>query len=307
MNWFRANPVWGAITLATGAALVVVLGLLWWTKGNFDAEKEQYLANMATLRQLEASSPYPSAVNVRKMKSYLENYRSSLDKLKTELTRHVLPNTPLPPNEFQMHLREAMMATAASARVHRVKLPENFNLGFPEYIVALPSTPDAPKLGQELTQIQLLLNIIIESRADAIRMFRRAPREVNVTAASNVPTPRSAVSGNAPKAIERNIVEFAVSASPVAARKLINEISAADEQFFIIRSLHVKNQKEKGPPRETGRSETANPAPNSASNIAATAAPSPASSASPPAALNFIVGNEHIDVSARVEMVNFTP
>jgi hypothetical protein len=99
------------------------------------------------------------------------------------------------------------------------------------------------------------------------------------------------------------VVEFAVSGSPVAARKVINEISAADEQFFIIRSLHVKNQKEKGPPRETGTSETANSAPNTP----AAARPSPTSSASPPAALNFIVGNEHIDVSARVEMVNFTP
>jgi hypothetical protein len=95
----------------------------------------------------------------------------------------------------------------------------------------------------------------------------------------------------------------------VAARKVINEISAADEQFFIIRSLHVKNQKEKGPPRESGTSETANPTPNSATNTtAATAAtPSPTSLAPPSAALNFIVGNEHIDVSARVEMVNFTP
>ena len=305
MNWFRANPVWGAITLAIGLALFFTLGLLWWTKGNFEAEKEHYQANMANLRQLEASSPYPSAGNVRKMKAYLENYRTSLDKLKAELTLHVLPITSLPPNEFQMHLREAMTATTANARVHSVKLPENFNLGFPEYIAALPSTRDAPKLGQELTQIQFLLNIIIEARVDGIRMFRRAPRDVNATATTSAPTPRGATGGSAPKAIERNIVEFAVSASPMAARKVINQISAADEQFFIMRSLHVKNQKEKGPPRETGASETANPAPNSAVNTTAT--PGPTSSASPPAALNFIVGNEHIDVSARVEMVNFTP
>jgi hypothetical protein len=306
MNWFRANPGWGAITLATGVALVIALGLLWMTKGKFDSEKEQYRASMANLQQLEASNPYPNAVNVQKMKRYLESYRASLDKLKAELARRVLPNTPLPPNEFQMHLREAMTATATSARVHRVKLPENFNLGFPEYISALPSTPDAPKLGQELTQIQLLLNIIIEARVDAIRMFRRAPRELNATPVSNAPTPRGAKAETTPRAIPRNIVEFAISASPVVARKVINEISAAEEQFFIIRSLHVKNQKDKGPPRESGTSETANPTPNSATNASATP-PSPAGPASPPAALNFIVGNEHIDVSARVEMVNFTP
>jgi len=308
MKWFRANPVWGAITMVTTIALLIALGLLWMTKGKFDAAKEQYLASVSNLRQLEGSNPYPSDVNVRKMKTYLEGYHTSLDKLKTELTRHVLPVTSLPPNEFQMHLREAMTATAANARVHRIKLPENFNLGFPEYISALPSTPDAPKLGQELTQIQLLLNIIIEARVDAIRMFRRTPRELNATA-SNAPAPRGVMAGTAPAAIPRNVVEFAISASPVAARKMINEISAADEQFFIIRSLHVKNQKDKGPSREAGGGggDTANPGPNPTPTTGATAAPNPTSSASPPAALNFIVGNEHIDVSARVEMVNFTP
>ena len=230
MNWFRANPVWGAITLATTIALLIVLGLLWMTKGKFEAEKEQYLASISNLQQLEDSNPYPSAVNVRKMRTYLETYRTSLDKLKTELTRHVLPITPLLPNEFQMHLREAMTATAANARAHRTKLPENFNAGFPEYIAALPSTSDAPKLGQELTQIQFLLNIIIEARVDAIRIFRRVPREVNAPTASNVPTPRPALAGSTPAPIERHVVEFGISASPVAARKVINEISAAGEQ-----------------------------------------------------------------------------
>ena len=89
-------------------------------KGRFDAEKEQYLASLSNLRQLEASNPYPNAVNVQKMKTYLDTYRTTLNKLKTELTQHVLPMTPLLPNEFQMRLREAMTATTASARVHRV-------------------------------------------------------------------------------------------------------------------------------------------------------------------------------------------
>src|SRR5205085_4372027 len=146
MNWLRANPIWGAITLATASALLIALGLLWMTKGKFDAEKEQYLASVSNLRQLEGSNPYPNAVNVRKMKTYLETYRTSLDNLKTELRRHVLPVTPLPPNEFQMHLRDAMTATAANARVHRIKLPENFNLGFPEYSAASPWASAEPKL-----------------------------------------------------------------------------------------------------------------------------------------------------------------
>jgi hypothetical protein len=304
VKWFRNNPFWGGIAIAIGAAFLVAVALLWWTKGNFDQAREEYNGGMAALRQLEGSNPYPSTANVQKMKALLENYRTSLGNFKTELTQHVLPIPPLPPNEFQMHLREALTATTANARIHRVKLPENFTLGFPEFMAALPSSSDAPKFGQELAQIQLLLNIIIEARVDAIKTFRRVPREASAMATLVLPPQRAGVSANVPKPLERNTVEFGISGSPVAVRKVINEISSAGEQFFIIRSLHVKNQKDKGPRREIAPENASTPAPPTKPANTVT---SPAASPSPMAALNFIVGNEHLDASARVEMVNFMP
>jgi hypothetical protein len=304
MNWFRNNPLWSGITVAIGAAFLAAAALLWWTKGNFDQAREEYNGGMAALRQLEGSNPYPSTANVQKMKAHLENYRTSLGNLKTELTQHVLPVTPLPPNEFQMHLREALAATAANARIHRVKLPENFNLGFAEFVAALPSSADAPKFGQELAQIQLLLNMIIEARVDAIRTFRRVPREASAMAAPVASPQRGGSTTNIPKPLERNTVEFGISGSPVAVRKVINEICSAGEQFFIIRSLHVKNQKDKGPPREISPENASAPAPSAAPANTVTL---PAASPPPMAALNFIVGNEHLDASARIEMVNFVP
>ena len=52
------------------------------------------------------------------------------------------------------------------------------------------------------------------------------------------------------------------------------------------------NEKEKGPPREGTGAGTGTPPPG----------------ATPPAnsALNFIVGNEHIQAAARIEMLRFT-
>jgi len=96
--------------------------------------------------------------------------------------------------------------------------------------------------------------------------------------------------------IEQRTVEFAISASPTAGRRVINQIAAASEQFFIIRAIHVKNQKDKGPPRENAGPTVPIPPPNPTG-----AAPA----ATPAGPLNFIVGNEHIDLSARVELVNF--
>jgi hypothetical protein len=76
---------------------------------------------------------------------------------------------------------------------------------------------------------------------------------------------------------------------------VLNELAASSGQFFIIRTLYVHNEKDKGPSREKGAGSTPPPNPQSAAGQPGAAA-----------ALNFIVGNEHIEVSATIEMLRFT-
>jgi len=75
---------------------------------------------------------------------------------------------------------------------------------------------------------------------------------------------------------------------------VLNQITSSPAQFYIIRTLYVRNEKDKGPPRE--KAAEANPPANAPS------APSQPANTS----LNFIVGDEHIEISARVEMLRFT-
>jgi hypothetical protein len=294
-----------------GGALILVVGLLWWVKSSWNAADAEFRASLGEQRQLESGNPYPSDANVRKMKGYLAAYRASLDKLKAELGTRVLATSPLAPNEFQSRLLQAITNVTENARANRVKLPNNFKLGFDEFVSTLPKTEDAPGLGQELAQIQLLLNFIIESRVDAITMFRRVGHETTTPSATpagsqppiaaNRSRPGSTPAG--PKLIERRAVEFSIAAPPGAARKVINGIASMNDQFFIMRTLHVKNQKEKGPPRQ-GAAPGSTPPPIVATIPSATPASSPA--ATPSGAIQFIVGNEHLDLSARVELINFT-
>jgi len=93
--------------------------------------------------------------------------------------------------------------------------------------------------------------------------------------------------------IERNVVDISFKAAPGAARKALNEITNSTGQFFIIRTLYVHNEKDKGPPHERTASPT--PVPN----------PQASPGQQTPAALNFIVGNEHVEVSATIEMLRF--
>jgi hypothetical protein len=90
------------------------------------------------------------------------------------------------------------------------------------------------------------------------------------------------------------VVEISFKAPPGAARKVVNEITSSTGQFFIIRTLYVHNEKDKGPSREKTGAPTPVPSPQA----------SPGQS--PAGALNFIVGNEHIEVYATIEMLRFT-
>ena len=301
MNLFRENPFWRVFIAIAGSALLVALGLLWWTRSSFADAMASYQDSVSEQTRLESSNPYPSQTNVAKMRTYLDEYKGALDKLKTELKTHMLPDAPLAPNEFQTRLRQAISAVAENARSHRVKLPANFNLGFDEFVSALPSPDDAPALGQELSQIQLLLNTIIEARVDAITSFRRVPQSAAVSAATPAAaaTPPRGAQKPPAKLIEQRTVEISLSASSSAGRKVINQISTASDQFLIIRAVYIKNQKDKGPARENPTGTTA-----SVPSIPAVKAV-PAPGATPSGPLNFIIGNEHIDLSARVELVNF--
>src|SRR5213082_218677 len=299
MNWFRENPFWSAFITIAGGALLLAAGFLWWTKGSYEDAMASYRESAAEQTRLESSNQYPSAANASKMKTYLDNYKATLDKLKAELKTRMLTEAPLAPNEFQTRLRQAIIHTAENARNNRVKLPANFFLGFDEFVSSLPTPEEAPALGQELSQVQLLLNTIIEARVDAITAFHRIhhPGITPAAGAVSAATPRAPPKPSPGlKLIEQRTVEFAISASPTAGRRIINQIAAASEQFFIIRAIYVKNQKDKGPLRENAGATAMIPPPNPAPTGAG-----PAPAATPAGPLNFIVGNEHIGLSARVE------
>jgi hypothetical protein len=145
------------------------------------------------------------------------------------------------------------------------------------------------------------MNILLDSKIDSVTSFHRAPlTEEGKGSPTPSPAPgRSLVTAKpgstpAPTLIERNVVDVTFKAAPGAARRALNEIAASSGQFFIIRTLYVHNEKDKGPPRERGASRT--PAPSIQVSPGQPGAVS---------ALNFIVGNEHIEVSATIEMLRF--
>ena len=298
MSWMQQNKFLGSFLTAVGAATVIAIILLLYARSTFSSANEQLNERATELNRLQRLNPFPNETNFQMMKTQTAEYGVALAKMKEELKTHVLPVSPMQPNEFQTRLRETVMKAAEKARANKVRLPEIFFLGFDEFTSTLPSNEVAPLLGQQLAQVELIADILIDARIDAIAAFKRAPLPEE-HAASVTPTPipsrarGSASATGGTKLVERSTIDVTFVSSPSAARRVINQIASASQQFYIIRTLHVVNEKEKGPPR----------AQTSAQGTSADNAPL---GVKPNTALNFIVGNEHIQTSANIELVRFT-
>jgi hypothetical protein len=302
MKWFQQNRALGTLVIASLGCILLGAALLYWRWSVWSDAKQTFDQSTAERNRLQGLDPFPNDANYRKLQGYLERYNAALDKFKDELKAEVAPAPPLAPNEFQSRLRQATLAVEDRARTNNVKLPDKFQLGFDEFARTMPDTAVAVLLGQELSQVQMLINILLDAKVDSIASFRRRPLpEERGGSASPTPSPGQRVAtaanpGASPtrKLIERNVVEISFKAAPSAARKVVNEITSSAGQFFIIRTLYVHNEKDKGPPRERTGAPT----------------PTPIQQASPgqqaAGALNFIVGTEHVEVSATIEMLRFT-
>lgn len=298
MSWLQQNKFLGSFLIAVGAATLLAIILLLYARSAFNSANEQLNETMTELNRLQSLNPFPNEANFQMMKTQTAEYGVALAKMKEELKTHVLPITPMQPNEFQARLRETVTKAAEKARANKVRLPEIFFLGFDEFTTALPSNEAAPLLGQQLAQVELIADILIDARINAITAFKRGPLpEEHAASAPPTPIPSrgrgSASTTSGPKLIGRSTIDVTFVSSPSAARRVINQIASATQQFYVIRTLHVVNEKEKGPLR----------AQTSTQGISADNAPT---GAKPNATLNFIVGNEHIQTSANIELVRFT-
>lgn len=288
MNWYQQNRWLGNFLAAFAAGLLLALWFLLHARNEFSEASAQFKEAATERHRLEHLNPFPNEENLRKTQTALENYRTSLNKTKEELKTQVVPFTPLAPSEFQSRLRQAILNVTERARANRVKLPESFHLGFDEFITALPDTASASLFGQQLGQIELLVNILIDNRVDEITNLKRPNASTGLVAGSIPVTGKPPGAAQQSMVVERGLVSLVFKASPSAQRKVLNQIASSERQFLIVRALQVRNERQEAPSREQATATLTGNA------------------ATPASAVKFIVGNEHVETAAIVELVRFT-
>src|SRR5215831_7357015 len=162
MKWFQQNRVLGTLLLVSGICILLGAALLYWRWSVWSDAKQTFDQATAERNRLQRLDPFPNDANYRKLQGYLERYSAALDKFKDELKAEVAPELELAPNEFQSRLRQATLAELDRARTNNVKLPDKFQLGFDEFARTMPDTAVAPLLGQELSQVQMLMVFDLE-------------------------------------------------------------------------------------------------------------------------------------------------
>jgi hypothetical protein len=304
MNWFQHNRFLGTFLVAFALATVVSAWFLFREKQAADWERARLERLVDESNRLRRTMPFPNEENLRKIKTQTDNYREWLLALKTRLKPRMFPELSLQPNEFQTHLRQTASDVIERARTSHVQLPENFYLGFDEYATSLPNSAVAPRLGQQLRAIEWITNTIIDAHADSLRILTRKtfPEEKTIPAPIRIGRrdPKKATTMKASAGIvESTSIDVAFSGSPTAARRILNQIAAAEEQAYVIRSLQVRNQAEKGPERGSPGKLA------SAVAIGASSFQTGDLGKAQDQAITFIVGTEHLNVAARIEIMRF--
>jgi hypothetical protein len=291
MNWIKANK------FLTGFFAVMLVGIgvlgyfLFSASSAFDAADDRYHDKANELNRLRHLPLYPNAKNLKALVEQKDEAAQLVAAFQKQLATREFAADDITPQEFQDRLKKAVTETVAKAgEAHMELLKDNgkFYLGFDPYETRPPEAEAVGPLTKQLKAIQWVMDRLIEAKITRLVSLVRIPlpEEKGLAAANNKRQDRE----------ERNAKAGLVSKFPVDLELVGRQKSIADAldvivgpsapQFFIPRVVRLKNEKAKGPERVV-------------------AGASASASGQPAAPLGYIVGEELIDASLRLEIVEF--
>jgi hypothetical protein len=283
------------------------------------------------LSRIQSATPTPSKENLDALKSQREQAAQALEQLRTRLKGLDLPATALKPPEFQKVLNERSQAIAKLAEVNGVAIPANFYFGFSNYTKTVPKDEATPQLGRQLQVAELICKQLIQTVPSELKSFERselesekdpaaAPKEEPLSKDKEKSKGKDAEKDKlkasrppTPPTFESSFFRLRFVTRPGPLREFLNALASEKSCILVTRNLKIENEKQKGPskrgPEELnqGNALAPNPSPTSLSTPQPLDPFSAAGGAAPSAGevSQFIVGDEKIEVTLRVEFVSF--
>jgi hypothetical protein len=217
-----------------------------------------------------------------------------------------IPLEKIQPQDFQTALNGKTQSFAARAAKSRVTIPrgvresEPFSMDFDEFIKKVPSEERAPAVNRQLFAADRLLNTLLDSKPIALIGFKierkeepkdpvKEAKEAKVEAKSGKP----AQAQPPVRVLGALGFELKFTATPDSLRDFLNAVTKDKKAFFVVRRLKVTTLSREGVPML-------------APSKAIAAAPADPSAAGQPQAATvaqYILGDEHVEVEMRVDLM----
>jgi len=278
----------------------------------YDDASDNYAKASAEYSRLRHLVPYPNKENLAAYDEQKQEAAGVINAFEADLSTKEFPSEPLSPTEFQDKLKASVTAVRTKAGENNIKLPEKFYLSFDKYETSPPSNEAAAPLGRELKGIEWVVNQFLAHPATQVQavvsLLRADLPEENERGSKSGRSGGGGSGGSGPGAGgpggavkpgqggggggsgRRDLVKYhpfdiVVSCKPAALREVLKTITGSQApQFYVLRQIRIRNEKEKGPQKAVDT----NTNPGGEKTI------------------NYIVGEEWIEVSARFEVVDFS-
>jgi hypothetical protein len=315
MDWIKQNKFLSGFLFVTllGAGL---LGFLMFSaKGKYGEAYETYTNKIAELQGLQSAKPYPESANLKKMQELQKAHQEAINELQTKLAANELPVEPMTPEKFQDVLRETVKRVEAKRAEKGSSLGEagKFYMGYERYQSEPPKPEAAPLLGRMLKAMEIAVISLLDAGASEIKAVKPEP-----LAEEGIASPGGNASGagdkgekkgDSEKGDEKSLArrqpfEIEFVANEMAFRQFLNGLITSKEQFFVPISVVVNNEQQQGPSKVAANVGAGFPPADPANPAAVPPGTSPA----PAAAAKdrkFIVGDEKLVITVRVEVVDF--
>jgi hypothetical protein len=319
MSWAKENK------FLTGYIVVMVIGAgalgyqVFSANAAYDDAMEKYKQKAGAYNTMRHLTPYPNRDNLAKLEAQKKEAEEVVKTFQKDLAKRGFPLEQVSPADFQETLRKTVNAVRTKATAASVELgkdpKEKFYLGFQRYETAPPDVAAAPLLGRDLKAIEWVVNQIIETPVIAIREIKRPelPEErKGTTAGRATPVPRGAPAGTPkPSLVNAHTFEVVFNCQQPQLAKILNKIISPDApQFFIPRGVKVVNSAQKPPSKKTeGGLGAVAPLPPGATPVPTTPDPNAAAVPATPApsstTIAYLLGQETIEATVRLDIVDF--
>lgn len=169
------------IFLVIGVSVALVLLLiaavfLFSYQGDYRTHVSSLKAALAKLERLNTRIPYPSAENVERAESNLEQLSERYNALHRKIAEAQFSAEPIEPAGFAPVLEQANRRIRSRAREEGVVIPEALGLGFKDYTAGKLPPNDQRVMGRLIIQLKAmedLINIAVDSKISQLDLIER--------------------------------------------------------------------------------------------------------------------------------------